>query len=113
MQVALAEFMTNRDAYLGLSPEMQAKRDLFIRLMEPTRFDLLPSSGSYFICAKYDRISDEGDRDFAIRLTKEAGVATIPVSVFYRSGKDDRVIRFCFSKKEETLNRAIEKLLKF
>jgi methionine aminotransferase len=110
-QVALAEFMENREAYLSLSGIMQEKRDRFITLMKDTKFDLLPSGGSYFICAKYDRISQEPDRDFATRLTKEAGVATIPVSAFYRSGKDDKVLRFCFAKKEKTLKEAAERLL--
>lgn len=109
-QVALAGFLKNKDAYLSLSPYMQEKRDYFTRLMQNTKFTMLQSSGSYFICAKYDRISDEADRDFAIRLTKEAGVATIPVSVFYQNEKDDKVLRFCFSKKKETLEMAVEKL---
>ena len=89
---------------------MQKKRDLFIGLMHDTRFDLLNSRGSYFICAKYDRISDEKDSDFAIRITKEYGVAVIPVSVFYKNGIDNKVIRFCFCKKNETLEAAAEKL---
>ena len=61
---------------------------------------------------KYDRISDENDAAFAIRITKEYGVAVIPVSVFYESGKDDRVVRFCFAKKEATLEKAVERLIK-
>lgn len=72
----------------------------------------MPSYGSYFQCYQYHRISDEGDKDFAVRLTKEFGVATVPVSAFYRSGKDDKVIRFCFAKKQETLETAVEKLLR-
>lgn len=111
-QVALAEFLGDKDAYLNLSSFMQEKRDYFTRLMEQTRFRMHQSFGSYFICASYDRITDEPDKDFAIRLTKEAGVATIPVSAFYRNQKDDRVLRFCFSKKNETLEAAIEKLLR-
>ena len=111
-QVALAEFLKNKDAYLSLSGIMQEKRDHFIKLMRDTRFDLLNSNGSYFICAKYDRISDEHDRDFAIRITKEFGVATIPVSVFYKAGTDNKVVRFCFSKKKETLELAVERLIK-
>lgn len=91
---------------------MQEKRDHFIELMKQTKFDMLNSSGSYFVCAKYDRISDEADRNFAIRITKEFGVATIPVSVFYNAGTDNKVIRFCFSKKQETLNAAVERLSK-
>ena len=109
-QVALAGFLKNKEAYLSLSSFMQEKRDYFTRLMQDTRFTMLQSSGSYFICAKYDRISDEADKDFAIRLTKEAGVATIPVSVFYQNGKDDKVLRFCFSKKKDTIEMAVEKL---
>jgi methionine aminotransferase len=109
-QAALAEYLVHKDAYLGLSSFMQEKRDYFSNLMKGTRFNLQPSYGSYFICATYERISDEGDKAFAIRLTKEAGVATIPVSSFYRDQKDDRILRFCFSKKNETLEAAVEKL---
>jgi methionine aminotransferase len=111
-QVGLAAFLKNKEAYLSLSSFMQEKRDYFKKLMGQTRFTMQDSFGSYFICGAYERISDEGDKDFAIRLTKEAGVATIPVSVFYRHGKDDRVLRFCFSKKKETLEAAVEKLAK-
>ncbi len=111
-QVALAEFLKHRDAYLGLSGFMQEKRDYFTKLMSRTRFTLQPSYGSYFICGTYERISDEPDKELAIRLTKEAGIATIPVSSFYHNGKDDKVLRFCFSKKNETLEAAVEKLMK-
>jgi len=111
-QVALAEFLQNKDAYLSLSSWMQQKRDYFLQLMQQTRFTMLQSSGSYFVGAQYDRISDEADRDFCIRITREFGVATIPVSAFYQSGKDDKVVRFCFCKKEETLEKAVERLAK-
>lgn len=111
-QVALAEYIRNREAYLELPSFLQRKRDYFIDLMKDTRFDLLHSSGSYFICASYSRISDESDKDFSIRITKEHGVATIPVSAFYKDGKDDKVIRFCFAKKESTLEEAVERLKK-
>lgn len=111
-QVALAGFLKNKDAYLSLSSFMQEKRDYFLSLMRGTRFTMLKSSGSYFICARYDRISNDGDTAFAIRLTKEFGVAAIPVSSFYKSGTDNKVIRFCFSKKKETLEAAVEKLSK-
>jgi methionine aminotransferase len=110
--VGLARFLTNADTYLSLSAFLQKKRDLFARLMTATKFTPLPSFGSYFQLYKYDRISDEPDKDFAIRITKEYGVATIPVSVFYTAGKDDRVVRFCFAKKEETLEKAAERLVK-
>ena len=111
-QIGLASFLKNKDAYLSLSSFMQSKRDYFLQLMKQTRFDMLNSSGSYFVCAKYDRISNEADKDFAVRITKEAGVAVIPVSAFYQTGKDDKVVRFCFSKKEETLEAAVERLCK-
>ena len=111
-QVGLTRFLTNADTYLSLSAFLQKKRDLFARLMTATKFTPLPSYGSYFQLYKYDRISDEPDKDFAIRITKEYGVATIPVSVFYTAGKDDHVVRFCFAKKEETLERAAERLVK-
>lgn len=111
-QVALAEFLTDRSTYLKLAPFLQGKRDYFQDLMQATRFTPLPSYGSYFQLYKYDRISDESDRDFAIRITKEYGVAVIPVSAFYTEGKDDKVVRFCFAKKEETLQRAVERLIK-
>ncbi|HQV06044.1 MAG: methionine aminotransferase [Chitinophagaceae bacterium] len=110
-QVALAEYMSNKEAYLSLSAMMQEKRDFFMDLMKATKFTLQNSSGSYFICGTYEKISEEGDKDFAIRLTKEKGVATIPVSAFYQSGKDDKVLRFCFAKKKETLEAAVDKLI--
>jgi len=111
-QAALAIFLKNKEAYLSLSGFMQEKRDYFRQLMLQTKFTMQESFGSYFICGTYERISNEGDKDLAIRLTKEAGVATIPVSAFYRDGKDDKVLRFCFSKKKETLDAAVEKLMK-
>ncbi|MES1225956.1 MAG: methionine aminotransferase [Bacteroidota bacterium] len=112
-QVALAQFLKNKEAYLSLGPFMQKKRDYFNMLMQQTKFTMHNSYGSYFICGTYERISNETDKDFAIRLTKEAGVATIPVSAFYKNGKDDKILRFCFSKKNETLEQAAERLSKF
>jgi len=111
-QVALSTFLANKDSYLSLGAFMQEKRDTFHNLMSSSRFTPLPSYGSYFQLYKYDRISDESDKDLAIRITKEYGVATIPVSAFYQSGKDDKVVRFCFAKKEETLEKAVERLIK-
>jgi len=109
-QVALAEFLKKREAYVGLGSFMQQKKDRFKKLMEQTRFTMHESYGSYFICGSYERISDESDKALAIRITSEAGVATIPVSAFFHNGKDDKVLRFCFSKKEETLEQAVERL---
>jgi methionine aminotransferase len=111
-QVALADFLKNKEAYLSLGGFMQQKRDYFLQLMKETRFTMLNSRGSYFICAKYDRISNEPDKEFSIRITKKYGVATIPVSSFYKAGTDNRVVRFCFSKKNETLEAATERLIK-
>jgi methionine aminotransferase len=111
-QVALATYLKNKEAYLSLPQFMQEKRDYFVRGMQQSRFDLLPSSGSYFVCAGYNRISNESDRDFAIRLTREVGVAAIPVSSFYQNGDDHRVIRFCFSKEQRTLEQALERLVR-
>ncbi len=111
-QVALAEFLADKSSYEAVGPFMQQKRDYFRQLMEQTKFTPLPSYGSYFQLYKYDRISDESDKDLTIRITKEYGVATIPVSAFYIGEKDDKVIRFCFAKKNETLEKAVERLSK-
>ncbi len=113
MQVGLGEYIRNADTYNSLPGFFQKKRDLFRSLMQQTKFSLFNSAGSYFICASYEKISDEPDKDFAIRLTKEAGVTVIPVSAFYSPVKDDKVVRFCFGKEDSTLERAVEKLVKF
>ena len=112
VQVGLSQFLHNKESYLSLSSIMQGKRDYFAKMLQQTKFTALPSHGSYFQCFKYDRISDESDKDFSIRITKEYGVASIPVSAFYKEGTDNKVIRFCFSKKEETLEEAASRLLK-
>lgn len=112
-QFALAEYLKNEQAYLTLGSAIQIKRDYFRELMKATPFKCIPSHGSYFECYSYAGLSDLNDKDFAIYLTKAYGVATIPVSAFYKNGEDNQVIRFCFAKKEETLDRAITKLSKF
>jgi len=108
-QYALAAHLAN-----GTEPihsVMERKRNHFLSLMADTPFTIhTPTQGSYFQVAGYERISDMPDHQFAEWLTKEYGVATIPVSAFYSTGKDDRLIRFCFAKKEETLNDAVERL---
>jgi len=111
-QVGLASFLKNKETYLSLAGFMQQKRDHLAGMLRQTKFDALPSHGSYFQCFKYNRISDESDKDFAIRITREYGVACIPVSAFYKDGTDNKVVRFCFSKKEETLEEAANRLLK-
>lgn len=112
-QVALAEYVKEASAYQELGNFLQKKRDYFRELMKATPFKCIPSHGSYFECYSYEHLSKEDDRDLAIRLTKEYGIATIPVSAFYQSGTDNKVLRFCFAKKEETLQKAVEKLVKF
>jgi methionine aminotransferase len=112
-QVALAEYLQNETAYLELGNQIQAKRDYFRTLMKATPFSCIPSHGSYFECYSYAGLSEMSDKDFAIHLTKNYGVATIPVSAFYKNGIDNKVIRFCFAKQESTLEKAVEQLSKF
>lgn len=109
-QVALAEYLNDSEAYTTLGTVIQTKRDYFRNKMESTPFTCIPSHGSYFECYSYAGISEEPDTEFAKRLTIDYGVATIPVSAFYQDRKDDKVVRFCFAKKESTLDLAIEKL---
>lgn len=112
MQFALADFLSNKESYLSLGDFLQNKRDYFKNLMQQTRFKPLPSHGSYFQLYSYEGMSNETENELAIRLTKECGVATIPVSAFYKNEKDDKVLRFCFAKKESTLDEAVNRLLK-
>jgi len=109
-QVALAQYLSYKEDYLNLGKFLQQKRDYFQRLMRATPFVPLSSHGSYFQCYSYTNISDEPDKDFSIRITKEHGVASIPVSAFYKHATDNKVVRFCFAKKEETLEKAVERL---
>ncbi len=109
-QVAIAEYISNENAYLELPSFLQQKRDFFRELMKATPFECIPSHGSYFECYSYKNFSGEADKDLAVRLTKEYGIATIPMSAFYKHGQDNKVLRFCFAKKEETLKKAVEKL---
>jgi methionine aminotransferase len=112
VQHALAEYILQKDAYLQLGSQLQQKRDYFQQLMQQTKFMALPSYGSYFQLYSYTGITDENDAEFAIRLTKEYGVAAIPTSAFYVNSKDDKVLRFCFVKKEATLEAAVNRLIK-
>ncbi|HYK56614.1 MAG TPA: aminotransferase class I/II-fold pyridoxal phosphate-dependent enzyme, partial [Flavisolibacter sp.] len=110
-QVALASFLQQRDNYLQLGAFLQQKRDYLKHLMQQTKLTALPSYGSYFQVYSYATISEETEKEFAIRLTKEYGVATIPVSAFYQNEINHQVLRFCFSKKEATLEAAVERLI--
>ncbi len=113
MQFALAEYILDKDTYLGLSDFYKQKRDTFNKLFKETKFKQKASKGTYFQLLDYSAITDEKDTDLAIRLTKEFGVAAIPISVFYHKPQDNKVLRFCFAKGDETLERAAEKLSKF
>ncbi|HEY1115623.1 MAG TPA: methionine aminotransferase [Chitinophagaceae bacterium] len=111
-QVALATFLKKREHYLGLGSFLQQKRDYFQNLMAHTRLKALPSHGSYFQSYSYAGLSEEPEKEYAIRLTKEHGVATIPVSAFYQHEVNNSVLRFCFAKREATLEAAVERLVK-
>jgi len=110
MQHGIAAYMAEPRHYRELAAFYQAKRDLFRAGLENTRFKLLPATGSYFQCVDYSAISDASEAEFATWLTREIGVAAIPVSAFYRDAKDNGIVRFCFAKKEETLRTALERL---
>jgi methionine transaminase len=112
VQHAIAEFLSARTGLDELPGFYQRKRDLFLKLMEGSRFRPLPCRGSYFQLMDYSAISEESDADFAIRMTKEHGVASIPTSPMLYRAKAPQVVRFCFAKKDETLERAAERLRK-
>ncbi|MBD99294.1 MAG: methionine aminotransferase [Verrucomicrobia bacterium] len=105
-QYAYAEFLKKEDEFLGLNYFYQEKRDLFQSLIKGSRFKLSNTAGTYFQLLDYSTISDEKDTDFAVRLTKEHKIASIPVSVFYNKAIDNKVLRFCFAKENHTLEEA-------
>ncbi len=110
-QVAIAEYLDVVNVN-ELGKFYQQKRDFFRELMKNCPLQLLPCEGTYFQVASYDGISTESDLDFTQRLTKEYGVATIPISAFYPDGKDHKLIRFCFAKDDTTLTEAAKRLEK-
>ncbi|MBK7967131.1 MAG: methionine aminotransferase [Bacteroidetes bacterium] len=111
LQHALTAYMLNKENYAGLGEFYQEKRDYFQKLMKGSKFKILPCLGSYFQLLDYSSISKEKDTEYAIRLTKENGVASIPVSVFYSVPQDHHLLRFCFAKENEQLEKAAERLL--
>lgn len=111
-QVALAKFLEDASTYLHLNTFIQSKRDLFAEHMTHSRFTPLPSNGSYFQLYSYARISDEPEKEFALRLVKDFGIAAIPVSAFYARQTNQQLLRFCFAKKDSTLETAAERLRK-
>jgi len=108
IQMAIADFLTDENNYKGLSSFFQQKRDMFLNLIKTSRFRPVPSYGTYFQCLDYSQISQEHDLDFTKRLTREMKIASIPLSPFFMNGRDDKILRFCFAKKEETLQQAAE-----
>ncbi len=112
MQHAFAEFVTNKDNYLQLSQFYEDKRNYFNDLLTGSNFKIIESKGTYFELLDYSEITEEADTAYAERLTKDNGIASIPISVFYRNTIDRKILRFCFAKSEETLQKAAEKLCK-
>lgn len=113
MQHALAEFLRDTPQHHRELPAFyQVKRDLFLSLIEPSRFTFSPAKGTYFQLLDYTTISDKSDTEMAEFLTREHGVASIPLSPFYKSGSQDKVLRFCFAKSDDTLQKAAELLCK-
>jgi len=112
IQIGLAEFLKTPSNYLGLPHFYQQKRDYFLSLIKDSRFEFRPAKGTYFQLLRYKNISDEGDYDFAVRLTKEHKIAAIPISVFYKDKYDAKMLRFCFAKTHETLEKAADILNK-
>ncbi|MBG7629465.1 MAG: methionine aminotransferase [Bacteroidetes bacterium] len=107
-QVALAEYLKTPNHYLELNGFYQQKRDLFLSLIKDSRFKFEPSKGTYFQLLNFKNITSESDYDFAIRLTKEQKIASIPISVFNENKLDTKVLRFCFAKTDDTLKKAAE-----
>jgi methionine transaminase len=110
VQYGLASYMADAQPYLTLPAFYQRKRDLFRAGLAHTKFKILPSTGSYFQCVDISEVSSQSEAEFCKWLTTEIGVAAIPLSAFYGNGFDQRIVRFCFAKKDETLNLALEKL---
>lgn len=112
VQYAIADYYKNAENYLGVSALYEQKRNFFLDLMKESRFTFVPTNSTYFQLMNYSEISNEADTEFARKLTIENGVATIPISVFYSNKTDDKVIRVCFAKTEDTLKKAADKLCK-
>ncbi|SFT51908.1 2-keto-4-methylthiobutyrate aminotransferase apoenzyme [Algoriphagus locisalis] len=113
MQYALAEYLSEPSLYFELPDFYQKKRDLFCEGLKETPFEFTPAQGSFFQMVSYGHLSDESDYDLAVRLTKEIGVASIPISVFFSDKKDHKILRFCFAKNDLDLASALDKLIYF
>lgn len=112
IQYALAEFVEDPNNWNYLSDFYQKKRDYFQNLLKGSRFKIIPCLGTYFQLLDYSNISEEDELTFAKRMTIENGIASVPVSVFYHAPINNRTLRFCFAKKEETLEKAANILCK-
>lgn len=112
VQYALADFISDKSAYMELPAFYQQKRDYFQKLIKGSRFKLLECQGSYFQCVNYSKITQEKDTEFSKRLTIENKIASIPVSAFYHKQNDNNILRFCFAKENETLEKAAELICK-
>jgi methionine aminotransferase len=110
MQHGLASYMADPAHHLGLPAFYQRKRDLFRAGLARTRLRMLPSEGTYFQCVDYAAVSDRPEEEFCRWLTVEKGVAAIPLSAFYADGFEQRIARFCFAKRDETLQVALDRL---
>jgi len=110
VQHGLAQYMSDPKPYVELSAFYQRKRDLFRAGLANTRLKLLPSQGSYFQCVDYSAVSDRSEEDFCRWLTSDIGVAAIPLSAFYEDGRNQKLARFCFAKRDDTLNTALDRL---
>ncbi len=110
VQLAVTEFLKRKEEYLKLGKFYQDKRDYFLELIKETKFKPMGSYGSYFQLLDYSGITDENDIFFAKRITKENKVASIPISVFYHDHTDEKKLRFCFAKDEQTLEKAAKRL---
>lgn len=110
IQYALADYLSEPERYRSLPAFYERKRDLFLASIRQSRFRFTPAEGSFFQLVSYADLTDEPDYDLAVRLTHEIGVASIPVSVFYNQRDDHRMLRFCFAKDDDTLQRAGERL---
>lgn len=112
IQLAIADFLQDDGNYRNLPEFFQQKRNKFLDLIKTSRFKPIPCSGTYFQCLDYSAITDESDLEFSKRLTIDHKLASIPLSPFFMNGRDDKILRFCFAKKDETLQQAAEILCK-
>ncbi len=112
IQHALADYIKKEENYSYLPAFYQQKRDLFAERVKDSKFKLIPCHGTYFQLLDYSAVSDENEMDFAVRLVKEHGIASVPVSPFYHKKDDHKVLRFCFAKQDKTLEKAAKILCK-